>query len=828
MRLSLAFLIALSTLVPAQIPSPEDVIGFKPGTDGRLANYDEILGYMRALARASDRVEFRVVGQTTEGRDFVSVLISAPQNIARVDQIRRDNLRLADPRDLSTTEADALIARGKTIILLNESIHSTEVGPAQAGMVTAHFLATTQDPKWLEVLANVVVVLTPCHNPDGYAAVVSWWRKYRDDPERRGVGLPVLYHKYVGHDNNRDWFMLTQAESRVTVVEGHMKWRPQIIIDQHQMGGSGARMFVPPYQEPYEPMMHPLLRKGLTNLGRSVLESMIEEGNTGVWCNKQFDAWTPARAFMHYHGGVRILTEVASARLADPIKRQRPPRGAASRKTEDNPAPWKGGRWGLDDIVRYTSRGALHAIRYGGEHRRQWLTDFLQIHRDQCDQKMGPAAYIIPSTGRRAMASKLLDILTLGGVEIDAFAEPVMVGERIIERGFLIKNGQPNYSYAAALLGNPAYPEIRTSPGGPIRRPYDMTCHSLPLLMDFEIVECATAPKLTRPRRLPATMSVRQARGLLPTLIDYPAVIASNDESALIDALRLAHQGFPMERTADGEFVIHGTRERPAALLWSPAVRPAQEADTTKTVKITPRKIGVYWSWTASMDEGWTRFWFDMFQIPFLPIRPEDVREGNLRAKVDVLLMASVNKRSLQSGPRDRRLPDQYRGGLGDAGGAALKDFVEGGGTLICMNDSAPFAIDLLDLPIEALVPTGAGPDGKPRRTYIPGSVVRARVDTDHPLGRGCNPTTPIFLRKARPFGLKTSDSQVTASFPVRYASKDLVAGGFAENAEVLHGKAAAAVCEIGEGRAVLFAFSPQFRCQTWSTFRLLLNALLL
>ena len=751
----LIFVLAVASGLAAQVPSPKDVLGFSPGDDGRLANYAEILGYLRKLADASDRVSYQVVGKTTEGRDFVSVLISAPGNLARVDEIRADNLKLTDPRTLSDEDAAAIIKRGKTIILLNESIHSTEVGPAQAGMVTAHFLATTDDPQWTKVLDDVVLVLTPCHNPDGYATVVSWWRKFKDDKKRRGVGLPVLYHKYVGHDNNRDWFMLTQEESRVSVETGHMRWRPQIVIDQHQMGGSGARMFVPPYQEPYEPYVHPLLREGLTDLGRSVIKGMTAEGNHGVWCNHQFDAWTPARAFQHYHGGVRILTEVASARLADPIARVRPPRGAAATVTEDNPAPWKGGRWALSDIVRYTSRGALLAIKHGSAKRETWLKNFLQIHRDYCASKYGPKAYVIPPNGRSLMTKKLVDLLTLGGVEVGVAKEPA--------GALVIRNGQPCFGYACALLENAPYPVIRPRPGAPIRRPYDMTCHSLPLLMDFELEKIHDG-------EVPASEPVEAktfevARG------------GSHDEQAFISRLRSAG-----------------------------------------------KRIGVYWSWTASMDEGWTRFWFDMLEIPFTPLRPEDVRTGKLKDRVDVILFASVDARSLTGGPSDRRLPDVYKGGLGDDGKAALQEFVTAGGTMVCMNKSSALALQAFDLPVERV--GSAGRRGV--RTYIPGSVVRALVDTKHPLGRACNEITPVFLRQARPFALRPGETSVKVSFPVRYTDRDLVAGGFAEGAEVLQGKAAAAVCEVGQGKVVLFAFSPQFRCQTWSTFRLLLNALLL
>ncbi|MAG56884.1 MAG: hypothetical protein CMJ83_11375 [Planctomycetes bacterium] len=829
--------------VSAQIPSPKDVLGFKPGTDGMLADYDQILAYHQKLAAAADRVTYEVVGKTTEGRDMVSVVISSPKNLARLDEIRAQQATLADPRRTTPKAIRTAVKTGKVVVLVNESIHSTEVGPAQAGMVTAHFLATTKDRKWIKVLDNVVVVLTPCHNPDGYATVVGWWNKWKDDKKTRGVGLPVLYHKYVGHDNNRDWFMLTQAETRVTVTEMHLKWKPQIVVDQHQMGSSGARMFVPPYTEPYEPFVHPLLRKQLEDLGRTVLNAMKKDGLKGVWCNRRFDAWTPARAFMHYHGGVRILTEVASARLADPIARQRPPRGDAGTKSTDNPAPWKGGRWGLDDIVRYTSRGALLAIKHGADNREKWLKNFAKIHQDFCDGKKGPAAYVIPRITNTA-ANQLCDLLTLGAVEVSRTTKEITVGGRKCPPGsLLIKNGQPYFGFASALLENSPYPVTRGA-NGRMNRPYDMTCHALPLLMDFDVVR-ATAneiPAEAKPvvaaktlRAQPTTTRAKGRFGLDP-----------NDEGSYIDVLTNLARGVGVKRVVEregasyplGAFIVESDefqlRHATPVVLgsWlSPSGRGSRSGCKVETLK--PRRIGVYWSWTASMDEGWTRFLFDGFGIPFTRIRPADVRAGNLSDKIDVLLFASVDRRSLVGGPRDRKLPEEYRGGLGDAGQQALKTFVESGGTMVTMNASSGLPMQLFDLPVSRGSSFGRGGRGRGRggenrvRTSIPGSIMRARVDVKHSLGWGGNEMTPVFLREARPFEIRTSEGDATVQFPVRYATKDVVLGGYATGAEVLHGKAAVAIAKVKKGTVVMFAFSPQFRCQTWSTYRLLFNALL-
>ena len=316
--LLLLALLGAPLAVATELPAPQDTLGFAPGTDRELADWAQIVAWFEALDRASPRVRVANVGPTTEGLPFLVVTITSEANMARLEEIRRDNLRLADPRGLSDAEADALVARGKTIVALNHGIHSTEVAGTYSAIETARLLAGATDPAMLQILDETVILMLPSHNPDGTQKVADWYRKTRGTPFE-GANPPFLYQKYVGHDNNRDWYMFTQQESRLTLAHLYDAWRPQIVHDVHQMGSRAARLFLPPYVDPWEPNVDPALRSAVAALGTHVAAALTSEGKPGIVVNAIYDAWTPARAYPHTHGGVRVLSEAASAKLASPV-----------------------------------------------------------------------------------------------------------------------------------------------------------------------------------------------------------------------------------------------------------------------------------------------------------------------------------------------------------------------------------------------------------------------------------------------------------------------------------------------------------------------------
>src|SRR3989441_5308789 len=318
-----------STAATAQIksiPAPEDVLGFRPGDDRKLASWAKVVEYFQKLAAASDRVNFEEIGKSTMGAPFVYATISAPENLNRLDEFKEIQRQLADPRTLGSPadpaladrKARALTARGKTIVAITCGIHSTEVGSYLSSMLIGHRLASSNEPEIQEILRNTIILLVPSTNPDGVDIVNNWYQKTLGTPYE-GTDPPELYHKYTGHDNNRDWYAFTQVETQITVDKIHNVWHPQIVHDIHQQGEFGSRLFLPPYMQPVEPNVPKQIVEGYTELGNFIAREMRKQGFKGITTDSAYDAWTPARAYSHYHGGVRILSETASCKIATPI-----------------------------------------------------------------------------------------------------------------------------------------------------------------------------------------------------------------------------------------------------------------------------------------------------------------------------------------------------------------------------------------------------------------------------------------------------------------------------------------------------------------------------
>ncbi|HEV2882037.1 MAG TPA: M14 family metallopeptidase [Pyrinomonadaceae bacterium] len=632
---------------PLPVPAPEEVIGFRVGEDRKLAGWASIVEYFRRLDAASDRVKFEELGKTTLGAPFVMATISAPENLARLSEFKEIQRQLADPRTINKdggtggagadNRARALIARGKTIVLVTCGIHSTEVGSTLSSMLIAHRLASSDDPVVRQVLQNTIVLLVPSLNPDGVDIVKNWYDRTLGTPYE-GTSPPVLYHKYVGHDNNRDWYAFTQVETQLTVDRIHNAWHPQIVHDIHQQGEYGARLFLPPYMQPVEPNVPPKLVEGYTELGNAIAAEMRAAGFQGITTNSTYDAWTPARAYSHYHGGVRILSETASAKIATPLsvelKQLRSRDGYDPQKESANFGPiWRGGEWRLRDITNYMTAGAFALLRHAAENRERWLTRFYEVGREAVRERRSGElfAYVIPhaqSVARMQNDQKLIRILQRGGVEVDYAGAFTANGVKYASGTAVIRMDQPYGGFAKALLETQRYPDLRDEAGHPIS-PYDVTAHTLSMLMGVE----------ARPVSAP---------------FKYPKLSAR---------------------------IFKDT---------APAPSPPR----------ANRRLALYRSHVPSMDEGWTRWTLEQNNISYATLEDREARAGGLRAKYDVILIPDHSPRSLLEGYRKGAMPEELTGGLGAEGVRALTDFVEAGGTLILLNRASDFAITELKLPL--------------------------------------------------------------------------------------------------------------------------------
>jgi hypothetical protein len=755
-------------------PSPRDVLGFTPGDDRKLASWAQMVDYFKQLDRASNRVMVEELGKTTLGRPFMLAVISSPASLARLDYYRDIQRKLADPRIIDGGDAGAekLIAEGKTIVLITCGIHSTEVGANLVSMNIAYKLASDDSAETREILDKCIVLLVPSLNPDGVDIVKNWYDKTIGTPAE-GTSPPELYHYYTGHDNNRDWYAFTQVETQMTVDKVHNAWHPQIVHDIHQQGETGSRFFIPPYVEPWEPNVPPIIQAGVNFMGSTMAWEMAAEGKAGVVINGVYDAWTPARAYQHYHGGIRILSETASARLASPtsvpFEKQTPQVGVDTKVRSWNyPLVWQGGEWKLANIVDYMQSGAFALMRNAARYRERWLRDFYRIGKDAVRERNSgePFAFLIPASSENYWQfdglQRLTAILARGGVEFIVADSAFEAGGKQYPAGTkIIPMAQPYGAFAKTLLERQRYPDLREYPGGPPRRPYDVTAHTLPLLMGVNAVQ-----------------------------VDKPFKL-------------------PKERIAG---VVGGTID---------GAGPQSRL-----------RVGLYKSYAASMDEGWTRWIFDQYQktgasikVSYKSLKDEEIRAGNLRARYDCIVIPAQSSQSIVNGLPKERFPSEISGGVGADGVTMLNRFIEEGGTIITLNEASNFAIAKLGVPVKNVL------EGLPAKDfYCPGSILKIQFDASNHITRDAPPLdrtrdeSIAWFETGPAFETTGGDARVIARFA---GAKDLLLSGWLLGAEKIANKGAIVEVKRGKGRVVMFAFRPQYRGQSIATLPFFFNAIL-
>ena len=830
LALSAAALLAPAAPAATVVPGPETVLGFVPGEDRRLADWGQVLAYLRALDQASARVTVEEVGKTTQGRPFVMVTVTSEANQARVEEIRQANARIADPRGLGDEEAERLVRDGRAIVAMAYSIHSTEVGGTLASLRLLHHLASSDDDRVRATLDGTVLLVLPSHNPDGTDLVADWYRRQLGTPFE-GTAPPTLYHPYVGHDNNRDWYMFTQQESRLTVRHLYHRWHPQIVHDVHQMGPRGARLFVPPYTDPWEPNVDGALVAAVNALGAHVASRLTTAGRTGVVTGALFDPWTPGRAYPHTHGGVRLLSETASARLATPVEvkteeLERRGTGYDPRTpTANHPAPWPGGAWRLADIVETQLQASLTILEHAAANREHWLRTALAANR-RATERTAPFAFVVPAGQHDASAvARLVEVLRLGEVEVRRAPSPFEAAGRTYEAGALVvRMQQPASGFAKTLLERQRYPDLREHEGGPPRRPYDVTAHTLPLLLGVEVDAVDSpfeAPLEPVEDEGPAAGGV-EGQG--------PRLALGHASGDLVALSRLLEQEVKVDWALEA-FTDAGRSFSPGTLLVPASARrflaplASELGLRARAVRAKPRalrlrrpRVGLYRSWVPSMDEGWTRFVFEReMGIAYQELHDREVRGGRLRERFDALVLPDQAPGALLGGHAPGSMPEEYTGGLGAEGVAALRAFVEGGGTLVALDSATGFVIEQLPLPVKNVL---AGVE--PTAFFCPGSILRVSADAEHPLAHGLPKATPVWFEGSPAFEVEKGD------VVLRYESADPLLSGWLLGADRLRDKAALVAVPLGKGRVVLFGFRPQYRAQSRVTYAALLNALYL
>lgn len=839
-----ALLVAASLAHAQAIPTPSEFLKMQVGADGVLASYEQIVSYWREVDRLSDRITVEDLGPTTMGHPMIDAIVTSPENMQQLEHYRDINNRLYDPRRTTPQDAARLIGEGKTIVAIQMSIHSTEVAAAQMSMELAYRFATENTPRMKAVLDNCIILVMPSHNPDGTEMVADWNRK-TIGTKFEGAAIPFLYAKYVGHDDNRDWYMFTQKESRMTVEKVWNRWHPEISYDMHQMGANAARLFIPPYVDPWDPNVNPILISEMSMLGSTMAAELTGQGKDGVVIHAMYDGWTPARGYTNYHGGIRFLTEAASVKLASPITLTFDQLGRgigydAKQRAWNFPRPWLGGTWHLRNIMDYEHAAADALLDNAAKYRETWLANFYRINQqavgriDPLTKAEKPYAEIIPADQADPAATyKLLETLQFADVEISRAKAPFTAGGKPYPAGtFVILYAQPSSAFAKTLTEIQHYPDIRQYPGGPPQRPYDVTAYTMPLMMGVTTVRVqdpfqADLAPVTDPIAAPAGTAPARAK---------KAYSFAHDNAGILATTRLTKAGLKVIWTPTAIVVpVQGQGKTvhdaiaAAAKALPITVQAINDAVPAGFVVRAPR-VGLYKSYVASMDEGWTRWIFEQWGIDYTSLENKDVKGGNLRAKFDAIVLPQQAARPMLNGFAAGTEPDEYVGGLGEEGVAALKAFVEAGGTLVALDSASLMPIEEFHLPVKNVLQGLSGGRGGGGATlgpdsaafYAPGSIVKTLVDTTSPIAYGSDRESIAWFEQSPAFEV-SGNAKAIVTYP---ASGSPLLSGWLLGAEKLNGRAAVVDAPLGSGHVILFGFRPQYRAQTWATFKLLFNAL--
>lgn len=845
------------TAAPAALTSPEKFFGFQMGADRKLAGWDKLHEYYQLLAKTSNRIKLVELGKSSEGRPFIALFISSPANLATLDEYRQINAKLADPRGLSEAEVRKLVADGKAVTIQSFALHSSEVAASQTAAEFVFDSLSRTDEEAMRNLDNVISIVLPSINPDGTQMIADWYMKYVGT-SHEAAGLPWLYQKYAGHDNNRDGFALNLPESQHIGKLMYRDWLPQAYMDHHQMGSSNARLFIPPYAEPIRPDGDPLVWREITWFGGHMGTKLEAAGKTGVigaaiysgWGHMGFHWITP------FHNIAGMLAESASARLATPMfmhpdQLRGGTRGLPEYAPQTTmPSLWSGGWWRVRDIVENQKIVAWSIVDLAARSRETLLWNMYLKGSRQSERgaKAAVKAYAIAANQHDPQTvKKLANMLMDSGVEVQQAKAQFFADGRVYGPGsFVVTMAQPKQGLVRWMLGRTFYPDntyTRDLEGNPIR-PYDMSTDTFGEFMGVRsdpIGGTITADlvKLTAKVPMTGTAAAAAPNGYVldGRLNDsFRAVYLLLDKGI---AVRRASQPSADGGVKTGDFLVGSGDVAPIAQRTGVDFVALKAPVSQGAYAIRKPRVAMLQRYGGgNMDEGWTRLMFEQFDVPFTSIMDKEIKAGGLEAKYDTIILpadsiASMTGEQPAAGAAGRggggfgggpdNTPDEYKSGFGADGVKALQDFVQKGGTLLTFANAGDLPIQRFGLPLRNVV---AGLPSK--QFWSPGSTLRVSFNNQNPLAYGMPAEgLALFMAGGQVYEVTSTDRSQDVEVLATYADRDLLQSGWLLGEQVIAKKAAAVSVKLGQGKVVLVGFRPQHRDQTHGTYKFVFNALL-
>ena len=836
------------------IPSPKDALGYHIGQPKKLTHTAEIYRYYRALEKASPRVKVMTIGRTDEGRECLIVVVANEETIRNIEQYRADLAQLADPRRISETQAQQIISRAKPIYHLMAGLHSGETGPPEMLMELAYRLITEDSPLIKQIRDQVIVTMTPVAEPDGRDRYVEWYYRHKQDEtgDQDSMGGPPYWGKYIFHDNNRD-INYSQVTMR-NLLDWYLQWHPPIMHDLHE---SVPFLYTFSGQAPQQPGLDPILYGEMPWFANFEMAQMIKYGMPGVWTHAIVDMWSPGYlAFMssNHNGMVRMYETFGNGGANTMKRRVAPPQGGpgqTSREWYRPMPPYREVEWSIRNNTNFMQTAVLSALQLTSEFPRVILENFYQKSRNSIEagKSEAPHGYVIPPQADMTRVQMTVNLLRTQGIEVGRAAGEIKLKEGTWPAGsFVVKRNQPYGRLAKIMIEKQNFPD-------PNLRTYDDTGWTLGLMMQTQIVESADPAILEVPTENVDRLKIGGAVKGAANAAVY--VIPHHGSNALI-TLRYRLKGLPVQAT-EQSFTAEG-QPFPAGSLVIAArggdnvanrIKSAVEslglqavglaaAPTVPMHDVDLPRLAVYTTWGNTQEVGWVRHALDQFEVAYDLIYKERVKEGNLRAAYDVIVIPNQGRSGkglvFDLEPRSKPLAytrteqfkshgeygssEEITGGMGLAGVMEFEKFAQAGGLLVTLGQASFF-------PAEFGLTRRVDASRTSAQFYAPGPIVEAEVlALTHPIFYGyTQKTLPVRYANGPLFNVPERDrSQVLMQFP---GTEKSVLSGLMRGVNEIRNRPAIVEVPVNQGRIILFATNPCYRWQNHGEFNMLFNTIL-
>ena len=883
-------LLFLNYLVVAQnIPSPKSHFGFSIGDNYQLATFTQTELYLKKLAAVSKKMKLVTIGKTEEGRNQYMVIVSDPNNLAKLNKYQSISQRMARAEGLTDADAKTLATEGKAVVWIDGGLHATEVVGIHQWIESVYQLITRTDEETKRILQSTIILFVHA-NPDGQELVSKWYMRNSDTLKRSTSNLPRLYQKYIGHDNNRDFYMMNMSESKNMSRQQYIEWMPQILYNHHQTGPAGTVVAGPPYRDPFNYVYDPLLVTGIDAVGAAMSSRLNAEGKPGytMKSGSVYSTWWNGglRTTAYYHNIIGLLTEI----IGNPTPSKIPFVPSRLIPNSATPFPIEPKQWLFQNSIDYSVSLNYAVLNYAARYKDELLMNiytmgkhsieagskdhwtlspkkvelvtemykedkkemkgdtlpldyFGKIYRKQ--ELKDARGYIVP-INQPTTAINFINILINSGIRVEqAKADFTVAGKTYLAGSYIVKTNQAFRPHVIDMFEPQDHPNDFQYPGGPPVRPYDAAGWTPAFTMGIQfdrILESFDGPFETIPYG-----QVQTAKGKMQEsagAVGYS--FSTKDNASFILLNDLLKAGITVSKSSDQFYVSNNATVLPLLKKVSAEnglIINAEDKTPSQTFSIvSAKRIALWDSYGGSIPAGWVRWIMEQYHFPFSLIYAKEIDAASLKSKYDIIVFVGGAIPSLRAEapnewdekePKEGEIPAEFQPLLGKITAAksipALKEFLESGGDIVTIGTSANLAYHL-QLPVRnALVEVVNGKEKNlpGEKFYIPGSVMQITVDNKQKENWGLGNKTDVYFSASPVFKLLPGAISNGDVTPLAwYASDKTLRSGWAFGQSYLQDGVAAFVAKVGKGHLYVYGPEITFRAQTHGSYKMLFNQL--